>query len=70
MINVGNVDYMASVEARLRQHIMVRGPEGRSPHETDEIFLFQRLISSQNDHENLDYMGARLAQHIMGYGAH
>ena len=47
-----NLGYIASVGARLHQHIMARGSkplvrrsEGRSPAEADDIFLFQRLLS-------------------------
>jgi len=46
-----------------------QGVRGTKPPETDDIFLFQRLISFKNYHVslgNLDYMtclGARLRQH-------
>src|SRR6218665_967102 len=65
-INLGNVDYMASVGARLRPHMTVRWSEERNPSEADDIYLFQRLISLKNYHINLgnvDYMasvGARM----------
>src|SRR6218665_1591544 len=35
---------------------LVRGSEGRSPPEADNIFLFQRLLSLQNYHINLGYL--------------
>jgi len=38
---------MASVGARLHQHIMIRGSEGLCPPEADDIFLFQRPILSK-----------------------
>ena len=72
---MGNVDYMASVGARLRPHMTVRWSEERNPPEADDIYLFQRLISLKNYHINLgnvDYMasvGARLRQHMTVRGS-
>lgn len=41
-------------------------------HESNDIFIFQRLISLKNNHINLNNVNycvrARLRKHIMGYG--
>ena len=50
------LNYMTSVGERLHQHSF-----SGDPSEADDIFLFQRILSEQNDHiifRNLDYMSS------------